>query len=66
MLWYKTQQTYNNKNLDLLYAAGNGGNYLIVIPKENMVIALTSAAYGPGYGYSRSQMILKKLLNALE
>lgn len=66
MLWYKTQQTYNNKKLDFLYASGNGGNYLVVIPKENIVIALTSAAYGPGYGHTRSRTILNKLLNALE
>lgn len=66
MLWYKTQQTFNDKTFEFLYASGNGGNYLFVFPNENMVIALTSAAYGPGYGHQRSRTILQKLLNALE
>tara|TARA_R110002049_G_scaffold170139_1_gene336729 strand:- start:3302 stop:4372 length:1071 start_codon:yes stop_codon:yes gene_type:complete len=66
MFWYKAQQTYNNNNVEFLYASGNGGNYLVVIPDKNMVIALTSAAYGPGYGHKRSQTILKKLLSSLE
>jgi len=66
MFWYKSQRTYKNKTIDFLYASGNGGNYLVVVPQENMVIALTSAAYGPGYGHSRSQAILTKLFNALE
>lgn len=66
MFWYKTQRTYNGKKIDFLYASGNGGNYLVVVPQENMVIALTSTAYGTGYGHRRAQAIVHKLLNALE
>lgn len=66
MLWYKTQRTFNGKEIDYLWASGNGGNHLVVVPEENMVIALTSTAYGYWYGHTRARAILTMLLNALE
>ncbi|MBQ0732766.1 serine hydrolase domain-containing protein [Aquimarina celericrescens] len=66
MFWYKTSRTFGNKNIDYLFASGNGGNHLVVVPKENMIIALTSSAYGPGYGQRRSYTIMSKILNALD
>jgi CubicO group peptidase (beta-lactamase class C family) len=49
-----------------LFASGNGGNHLVVVPEEEMVVALTSSAYGPGYGQGRSLTILRMILSALE
>lgn len=66
MLWYKTSGTIKGKEMDYLFAAGNGGNYLVVVPEEEMVIALTSSAYGPGYGHGRSLTILRMIFAALE
>ena len=65
MLWYKSHRTFGGKNFDYLFASGNGGNHLIVIPQENMVIALTSSAYGQGYGHGRSYNIMRKILTSL-
>lgn len=66
MLWYKTQKTINGKKIDYLWASGRGGNHLVVVPEENMVIALTSTAYGPRYQHARSRAFLTKILGALE
>ncbi len=64
MLWYKKKRTINGKEFDYLWASGRGGNQLIVVPKEKMVIALTSTAYGPNYGHARAYDILGGLFAA--
>ena len=66
MLWYKKQQIINGKTFDYLWASGRGGNQLIVVPDEEMVIALTSTAYGPRYGHSRAYEFLQGILGAVE
>ncbi|MEQ9305291.1 MAG: serine hydrolase [Marinoscillum sp.] len=66
MLWYKKRRTVNGNNFDYLWASGRGGNQLIVIPDENMVIALTSTAYGPNYGHTRAYAFLTHLFSAIE
>lgn len=64
MLWYKSSRTFGKNKFDYLFASGNGGNHLIVFPKEKMVIALISSAYGPGYGQGRSYTIMSRILSA--
>ncbi len=66
MLWYKNQLTINGKEMDYLFASGYGGNHLVVVPENNLVIALISTAYGQPYQHARSYFILKKILGALE
>ncbi len=66
MLWYKTQRTINGKEIDYLWASGRGGNQLIVVPEEKIVIALTSTAYGPRYGHPRAYEFLQGVLSALK
>lgn len=66
MLWYKNQIDIKGEKIDFLWASGNGGNHLIVVPEDNMVVALSSTAYGYFYGQTRSREILMKLLNAME
>lgn len=66
MFWYKASRTFGRKKLEYLFASGNGGNHLIVVPSENMVIALTSSAYGQRYQHRRSALIMDKIFTALE
>ena len=66
MLWYKSHRTFAGKKVDYLFASGNGGNHLIVIPGEEMVIALTSSAYGQRYAHQRSYNIMSKILASLK
>ncbi len=66
MLWYKSKRKFGTRELSYLWASGNGGNHLVVVPEENMVIAMTSGAYGNWYPHTRAYFILGKLFRALE
>jgi CubicO group peptidase (beta-lactamase class C family) len=66
MLWYRSKRKFGGREVTYLWASGNGGNHLVVVPEENMVIALTSGAYGNWYPHARAYFILSKLFQALE
>lgn len=60
--WYSKAQQINGTSIPVSFASGNGGNKIYVIPSRHMVVAVTSSAYGRGYGQRRSEEILKAVL----
>ena len=64
--WYIGETTVQEKKFQFVYASGNGGNKVFVVPEENLIIAITSSAYGQGYGHGRANTILRMILSALE
>ncbi len=66
MMWYKSKRTFGDNEVEYLFASGNGGNQLIVVPDKELVIALTSSAYGTGYGQGRTYAIMSKIFSAIE
>jgi len=64
--WYTRTKNFNGKDITYHYASGNGGNYIMVVPSENMVVSLMSSAYGPYHGHYRSNVIFKKVMEALK
>ena len=63
--WFKATKRINGRSFDCIYASGNGGNLLFVVPDENLVVSLTSSAYGQGYGAQRSHNIFEYVLRSL-
>lgn len=63
--WFKTTIPMNRKNYDCLFASGNGGNLVFVVPSENLVVSLTSTAYGPGLGHPRARNIFQFVLGSI-
>ncbi|UAJ09913.1 serine hydrolase domain-containing protein [Glacieibacterium megasporae] len=62
--WYSKVQQIDGKPVAVSFASGNGGNKIYVIPSRNMVVAITSSAYGHAYGQRRSESILRAVLSA--
>ena len=65
-LWYNRRHRVNGRDVDVAFASGNGGNKIYVVPSDDLVVAITSSAYGQGYGQRRSQAILLAILAAME
>lgn len=63
--WYMATKEVDGKKYDCIYASGNGGNLLFVVPSENLVVSLMSSAYGQGYGHRRSRNIFEFVLKSL-
>lgn len=60
--WYAKTQQIDGKAVPVSFASGNGGNKIYVVPSRHLVVAITSSAYGHGYGQRRSEAILKTIL----
>jgi CubicO group peptidase (beta-lactamase class C family) len=63
-MWYLKQHKVGARDVTVHFASGNGGNKIYVSPSLRMVVAITSSAYGRGYGQRRSQEILLRILAA--
>ncbi|HTD74021.1 MAG TPA: serine hydrolase, partial [Steroidobacteraceae bacterium] len=63
-MWYTKDEPVGAGKIEVHFASGNGGNKIYVVPSLHMVVAITSSAYGRGYGQQRSQQILLRILAA--
>ena len=63
-MWYTKDEAVGSKKIEVHFASGNGGNKIYLIPSLHMVVAITSSAYGHGYGQRRSRQILLDILAA--
>lgn len=62
--WFKVTKKVSGKSYDCVFASGNGGNVLMVVPSENLVVSLLSSAYGGGH--TRTHNIIESVLRSLE
>jgi CubicO group peptidase (beta-lactamase class C family) len=60
--WYTKTQPIGAQRIPVQFASGNGGNKLYLVPSLDMVVVVTSSAYGKAYGQLRSENILKAIL----
>jgi len=56
--WYQQFYSINEKQLEVWFASGNGGNKIYLIPELEMVVSVMSDAYGQGRSHRRSEKIL--------
>ena len=65
LCWYHATHAARGGEVQVAFASGNGGNKIYVVPARDMVVAITSRAYGQGRGQRRSQAILQAVLAAV-
>jgi CubicO group peptidase (beta-lactamase class C family) len=65
-MWYSKAWPREGGPVRVHFASGSGGNKIYLVPALGLVVAITSSAYGQGYGQRRSEQILLRLLNAIE
>jgi len=63
-MWYTKRYDRAGQSIVVHFASGNGGNKIYVVPRYDLVVAITSTAYGKGYGQRRSEQVLLRLLDA--
>lgn len=63
--WYSKTHVARGEPVQVSFASGNGGNKIYVVPSLDLVVAITSSAYGKARGQRRSEAILKALLDVI-
>lgn len=64
-MWYQGARVVNGHRYEYQMASGNGGNVLFIVPELDMVVAVTSSAYGQGYGQQRTQNVFEFILRSV-
>ena len=64
--WYREKLKYKNIETELLFASGNGGQYMMVIEDYNVAIAFTGSNFGNWRGKLPFDILLKYILPILE
>ncbi len=65
-MWYSKRYERPGRAVTVRFASGNGGNKVYLVPDRDLVIAVTSSAYGLSRGQARSERILLGILDAVE
>jgi len=58
LFWNKTF-SYNGKNYEVFYCAGNGGNEFLIFKDLPLTVIITSKAYNKPYGHAQADTIIK-------
>ena len=64
--WYTHELIVDGRTFRYALASGNGGNKIYVLPAEQMVVAVQSAAYNRRHGHPRSLAVLRLVLSAID
>lgn len=65
-LWYRELLKYGDINTEVLFASGNGGQYMMVLEDYNAVIVFTGSNYGNWRGKLPFDILLKHLMPLLQ
>lgn len=64
-LWWRDSGEVKGKKVTLLYAHGNGGNFIFIVPELNLVASFTGKNYGKRTQFIPNQIVAQKIVPAL-
>lgn len=64
--WYKEQLRYKDIDTEVLFASGNGGQYMMLLPAYNLTAVFTGSNYSNWRGKLPFEMLLKYIIPAIE
>ena len=64
--WYKERLRYREIDTVVLFASGNGGQYIMILPDWDMVVVFTGGNYGNWRGKLPFEILLKYILPSFE
>ena len=64
--WYREKLKYKDIDTEVLFASGNGGNYMMVLPEYNTKVVFTGSNYGSWRGKLPFEILLKYILPMIE
>jgi CubicO group peptidase (beta-lactamase class C family) len=64
-LWWRNQAEVNGQQLTLIYAHGNGGNFIFIIPELELVAAFTGTNFGKREQFIPLQLLSQRIVPAL-
>ena len=64
--WYKENLKYKDINTEVLFASGNGGQYMMLLPEYNATVVFTGSNYGNWRGKLPFEMLLKYIIPTIE
>ena len=65
LLWWKRKFLVRGAEQECLFASGNGGNYIFVLPSERMVVVFTGSNYNSPLGGQPIDLLPAKILSTL-
>lgn len=60
--WYKERLRYQGIDTDVLFASGNGGQYIMILKDWDMIVVFTGGNYGNWRGKLPFEILLKYIL----
>lgn len=64
--WYRENLHYKDINTEVLFASGNGGQYMMFLPAYNATVVFTGSNYGNWRGKLPFEMLLKYIIPSLK
>ncbi len=65
LLWWKRSFFVRGAQQECVFASGNGGNFIFVLPSERMVVVFTGSNYNSRLGNQPFELLPEKILSAL-